>query len=104
VVGVEVGGDHVAYVVRQEAQDLELIADLVFRRDPLTHQVPVEGVPAGPVATLRCARRLAGINEDEALGVFDQVGVDGERFGPIPVADEVEKGIATPSCDLDGLH
>ena len=91
VVGVQVGEDHPPHVVGREAEILDLRPDLLFGRNPFADSEPEIGVPAGEVALLGGAGRLAGVDDDEPLGVLDDPGEDGQGLGPALVTQGVDE-------------
>lgn len=72
---------------RIDAHTSKLRADLVLRRDVEVDREPEERMPPR-----KEARRggLPAVEQDQALVVLDQVGVDRERLGPVPVGDDVQ--------------
>jgi hypothetical protein len=87
VVGVEVGEDDVAHVGGAEAERLDLRADLLVGGDLLANGEAVVHVPAREPAGLERPCGLAGVDDDEAVGVLDQPGEDRQRLGEAPVGE-----------------
>lgn len=65
-------------------------ADLFLGANPLLHGKAEEGMPPREIPRLSGARRLAGIHDDHALGMFDDPGIDGQRLRPPAVEQGVE--------------
>jgi len=91
MVGVQMGQDKPAHVApRIDTERAELRADLLLRADPLLHSETEIGLPAGKIAGLAGAGRLAGIHDDNALWMLNDPGVDGQRLGPPTIKQGVE--------------
>jgi hypothetical protein len=87
VVGVQVRHDHLAHVGWREAERLDPWADLLRRGHLLADPEAEVEVPGREVAALHRLRGLAGIDEDEAVGVLDQPREDRQRLGEAAVAE-----------------
>jgi hypothetical protein len=89
VVGVEMGDDDAADVGGQDPEVLELRGDLLLGLHLLANGEPEERLPAREVARLGDAGRLAGVDDDHALGVLDGEGEDRKRLRPLAVEERV---------------
>jgi hypothetical protein len=62
-------------------------ADLIVGFDVDVYRAVEKWVPPWEPAGLGAAGALAGIEQEQPFVVFDQVGVDRQRLGPVPVED-----------------
>jgi len=100
VVGVQVREHEPAHLGGRQAEGAQPLPNLLLGPDPRAHAEAEVRVPPGEIARLGRARRFAGVDDDEALGVLDGPGVDGQRLGPGAVEQRVE---ATPRPMPDAL-
>jgi hypothetical protein len=85
VVGVQVRHDHLAHIGWREAERLDPWADLLRRGHLLPDPEAEVEVPRREVAGVHRPRGLAGVDDDEAVGVLDQPREDRQRLGEAAV-------------------
>jgi hypothetical protein len=103
VIGVEVRQHNPAHIVGGEAEAPQLRADLLLRRHRFAQRDPVVRVPAREVARFGHARRLAGVDHDQAFGMFDQPREDRQRLGPPPRGQYAEQAALSTAVLLQLL-
>jgi hypothetical protein len=93
-----------AVIGGEDAEALQLRADLLLGLHALADGEAEEGLPAREVAGLGGACRPSGVDDDQTLGVLDREGVDRERLRPLPVKERVRQAaaVADPLSPADG--
>ena len=73
---------------------------LLLRRDLYLHRVLEEGVSARQIVLERVARTVSSVDDEQPLGVFDQIAVD--RLRPHPLLVEHDLQLASRRTPTEG--
>jgi hypothetical protein len=85
MVGVEVGHDYHADILRYDAQFAELWPNLLGGFDIEADRQTIIRMPHGEVTRLRSPGRLARIHNDDSLRVFNDPGTNRQPLRPMAV-------------------
>src|SRR6202522_2987297 len=106
MIRVQMSQDDGGYVVGADAKFQQLRSDLLFGSDVESNRQSEVRMPARKVTRVARPGGLTRIHEDDAFGRLDRPGVDGERFGPGTVAQNIDlpqNASASPN-PLAGLY
>jgi len=105
VIGVEVREHDPPHVVGREPERAQLGTDLLLGRDPFAQGEAEVWVPRREVAAVRDMGGLAGVDDDQPLGVLDEPREDRQRLGPSAVHEQARERAApaAPTVALELL-
>lgn len=96
MVEMQVGEDHCGDFVDRNLEVLQLTVDLLVAGDVefelSSHEPAHEEARGAEVAGLFDVSAFAGVDEEDAFGVFDGQDPDGEPFGEVGIDDGVDGG------------
>ena len=106
MVGVQMGQDDGPHVVGADADLEQLRADLLLGSDIESDRQPEVWVPTGEVARFSGPGGLPRVHDDHTINRLDRPGVDGERFGPGTIEQDVQlpDGASSTPDTLTGFH